>query len=302
MLVALDEQMMGGLRVMIAAAESGSFARAGEALGMTQSGVSRAIARLERRIGVRLFHRTARAIALTDEGRRLHDDVAPLLEGVEAATLAVAGDASNVRGRLRVNVDAAIGNFVVAPRLAEFLVRYPDVSVELIVRDRLGDFVSEGFDIAVRFGELTDSSLVCRRLFETRVLTCAAPSYFARRGMPQHPSELVAHDCIGYRNPATGRPFAWELVRHGEKAPVAVQERLVVNDPQSGLAACLAGFGIGQPLECYMGDLLATGRLVQCLPEWSDERFPAYLYHRSGRAMPAKVRAFIDFARGLQSG
>ena len=298
--MALDEQIFGGIRVLVAVAEAGSFARAADALGMTQSGVSRAVARLERRIGVRLFQRTARAIALTDEGRRLRDEVVPLLEGMEAATLAAAGDASTVRGCLRVNVDAAVGNYVIAPRIAEFLMRHPELSVELVVRDRLGDFVGEGFDVAVRFGELQDSSLSCRRLFETRVLTCAAPSYIARRGMPSHPRELLEHDCIGFRNPVTGRPFAWELVRGSERAPVAVRERLVVNDPQSGMAACLAGLGIGQPLECYMADLLTSGRLVQCLPDWSDERFPCYLYHRSGRLMPAKVRAFIEFARRLQ--
>jgi len=146
-----------------------------------------------------------------------------------------------------VHVDSAIGHYVIAPNVGAFLARYPDLALELVVRDRLGDFVGEGFDVAVRFGNLEDSALTCRLLFETRVLTCASPGYLKRRGVPVHPTALVDHECIQFRNPVTGRPFAWKLWRAAERVPVATTGRLTVNDPASLLATCLAGHGIAQP-------------------------------------------------------
>jgi DNA-binding transcriptional LysR family regulator len=180
--MAFDSRLLSGIQVLVAAVEAGSFVRAATALGITQSGVSRAIARLERRVGVRLFDRTARAIALTDEGRSFYQRMKPLLEGVEDAATEAAGSAAAVRGRLRVNVDPFFARLILAPRIGKFLTAYPELSVEIVGRDRLGDLVSDGFDAAVRFGEPEPSALVARRLLETRVLTCAAPSYLAKHG------------------------------------------------------------------------------------------------------------------------
>jgi DNA-binding transcriptional LysR family regulator len=297
--MAADDRLLSGIGAVIAVVEAGSFARAAETLGLTQSGVSRAVARLERRVGVRVFHRTARAVTLTDEGRRFYEEVAPLLAGIEDAATHVAGSAAAVRGRLRVNVDAAFGHHVLAPRISAFLEMYPELSLELLVRDRLGDFVGEGLDVAVRFGEPQPSALICRRLFETRVLTCAAPGYVARRGRPAHPKDLLEHECILFRDPATARPFEWEFCRGEERVPVPVSGRLTVNDTQSLLGACLGGHGIAQPLEFYIKEMLRDGRLVELLPDWAEERFPVYVYHQSRSLPSAKVRAFIDFVRDI---
>jgi DNA-binding transcriptional LysR family regulator len=158
--MAFDGRVISNVGVLAAIAEGGSFARAAEALGLSRSGVSRAVSRLEARVGVRLLDRTTRAVALTDEGRRFYSEVAPLLTGIEDAVTVTSGSSVAVRGRLRVNVDAFFARLLFAPYLSEFLARYPELSLELVARDQLGDLVGEGFDIAVRFGVPPVSSLV----------------------------------------------------------------------------------------------------------------------------------------------
>jgi DNA-binding transcriptional LysR family regulator len=295
--MAFDSRLLSGIQVLVAAVEAGSFVRAAASLGITQSGVSRAIARLEHRVGVRLFDRTASAVALTDEGRNFYQRVKPLLEGVEDAATEAAGSATVVRGRLRVNVDPFFARLVLAPRLGKFLAAYPELSVEIVGRDRLGDLVADGFDAAVRFGEPEPSALVVRRLLETRVLTCAAPSYLARQGRPTHPRELGEgrHECIHYLDPVTGRPFPWEFHRGRQKLGVAVSGRLAVNNVGTMLGACVAGHGVAQVLALGTEDLLSSGKLIELFPDWPGEQFPLYVFHLSRHVPPAKVRAFLDF-------
>ncbi|WP_158924739.1 LysR family transcriptional regulator [Acidisphaera sp. S103] len=293
--MAFDSRLLAGIGVLTAVVESGSFVRAGEALGLTPSGVSRAVGRLEGRVGVRLFDRTPRAVTLTDEGRRFHAQVLPLLAGLEEAATDAGGSAAEVRGRLRVNVDPWFARLVLAPRLAGFLDAHPALSVELVVRDTLGELVAEGFDAAVRFGEPEPSGLVARKLLETRILTCASPGYLARNGTPLHPNDLERHACLMFRDSVTGRPFAWEFCRGDEVVAVKVNGRMVLNDLATKLAACAAGCGVAQTIALGVDSLLASGELVQILPDWADERFPLYAYHLSRHLPPAKVRAFLDF-------
>src|SRR5947209_1674591 len=178
-----DKRLLDGLGLLGAVVEAGSFVGAGEALGLTQSAVSRAVARLEDRVGVRMFRRTARSISLTEEGRRFYESVAPHLRAIEEAAIEANDSSATVRGRLRVNVDPGIGQFVLTPRLQPFLAQHPDLFVEIAVRDRMGDLIREGFDLAVRFGVPEISALKARLLMRTRVLTCASPSYIARNGI-----------------------------------------------------------------------------------------------------------------------
>ncbi len=294
-----DRRSLDGLGVLGAVVEAGSFVRAGEALGLTQSAVSRAVARLEDRVGVRLFRRTARSISLTDEGRRFYESVAPHLAAIVDATTEAGGSSSRVRGRLRVNVDAGIGQFVLTPRLQPFLAQHPDLAVEIAVRDRMGDLVREGFDVSVRFGLPEPSALKSRLLMRTRVVTFASPAYVARHGMPPHPRDIEKHQCVLMRDPSTGTHFGWEFVRGRKVVPVNVSGQLMVNEVGSLLAACLGGQGIAQTLELYTRDLLAGGRLIQVLPEWAEETYPLYAYHHSARLQSAKVRAFLEFVVAL---
>lgn len=290
-----DGRLFGGIGVMAAVVETGSFARAGAALGLTQSGVSRAIARLEERVGVRLFDRNPRAVTLTDEGRRFHAQVAPLLVSLEEAATDAAQASTSVRGRLRVNVDPWFARLLLAPRLPAFCAAHPELSLDIVVRDALGDFINDGIDVAVRFGELEPSALIARKLFETHVLTCAAPSYLAKHGTPREPGELETHECLLFRNPATGRPFAWEFHGGGKIVDVKVSGRLIFNDLATKLAACVAGQGIAQSFGLGLDPFLESGALVQILPDWAEEGFPLYIYHPSRHLPPAKVRAFIAF-------
>jgi DNA-binding transcriptional LysR family regulator len=293
--MAFDTRLLAGIGVLTAVVESGSFVRAGEALGLTPSGVSRSVARLEARVGVRLFDRTPRAVTLTDEGRRFHAQVIPLLAGLEEAAGEAAGAAATVRGRLRVNVDPWFARLVLAPRVARFLDAHPALSLELMVRDTLGEMIADGFDAAVRFGEPEPSGLVARKLMETRILTCAAPAYLARHGTPLHPGDLERHECLMFRDPVTGRPFEWEFRRGQEVVQAKTNGRLVVNDLATKLAACASGHGVAQSFELGLRPMLVSGELVQVLPDWADERFPLYAYHPSRHLPAAKVRAFLEF-------
>jgi len=185
---------------------------------------------------------------------------------------------------------------VFAPRLAAFLAAYPELEVEVAVRDRIGNLVTEGFDAAVWFGEPAPSGLVARRLLDTRIVTCASPAYLARHGRPRHPRDLArGHTCIHFVDPRTGLPFDWEFHRGGTRVQVTVTGRLLVNDVATAIGACLGGYGIAQPMELSIGELLRDGALVELFPRWQDERFPLYLYHPSRHLPPAKLRAFIDF-------
>ena len=292
--MAFDSRLLNGIGVLAAVAEAGNFARAAEILGLTPSGVSRAVARLEARVGVRLFDRNPRSVSLTEEGSRFHARILPLLDGLEDAVVEAAGSAATVPGRLRLSVDPWFARMVLAPRLPHFLALYPRVSVEMSVSNSRDEMMS-GVDVAVRFGPPDASSLIARKLLDSPIVTCAAPAYLARHGEPRKPSDLEGHEALLFRDPQSGRPFSWEFHRGGEVAIVKAAGRLVMDDPSAALAACVAGQGIFQSLALGLEPWLESGQLVRILPDWAEERFPLYAYHPSRQMPPAKVRAFLDF-------
>jgi DNA-binding transcriptional LysR family regulator len=298
-----DGRLVANVGVLAAIVEGGSFAKAAEALGLSPSGVSRALSRLEQRVGVRLLDRTTRSVALTDEGRRLYGEIGPLLSGIEDAFTATAGARAVVKGRLRVNVDAFFARFLLGPEIGRFLARYPDIQLELIARDGLGDLVGEGFDIALRFGQPPDSTLVAKKLFETHTLTVAAPSYVKRRGAPRAPAELGRHDCILMKNTLTGETLSEWSYRKGRRIEsVAVGGRLLVSEVGTLLSACLAGIGVARIKGIGIADLIAKGKLVELLPDWQGEGFPLYALYPSRHLPAAKVRAFIEFVAEIIAG
>ncbi len=255
---------------------AGTFARAADALGLSPSGVSRAVARLEASIGVRLLDRTTRSVALTDEGRRLYGEIGPLLSGIENAFTHTAGSSRVVRGRLRVNVDAFFSRMMLAAHTGRFLARYPEISLDLIARDHLGDLVGEGFDIAIRFGQPPDSSLVARKLLETRTVTVASPAYLRKHGQPTKPADLADHQCIQVRNTLTGELLGdWEYRRDRKSEAVKTQGRLQVTEFGTMLGACLAGVGVARIKEIGIRDLLEKGRLIELLPGGMARRSPS---------------------------
>jgi len=298
-----SENLSSGIGVFAAVVDAGTFAAASELLEMSPPGVSRAIARLEKRLKIRLFNRTTRSVSLTDEGRRFYEQVMPHLRGMEEAASAAAGNAVSVRGKLRINLDPVISRGVLGPPLEAFMDAHPDLELEFIARDHLGDLIADGFDLALRFGEPRSSSLVARKLLDTPVVTVAAPAYLERHGRPANPQALSeqAHRCLEFRNPETGRPYAWEFHCKRKQLVVPTNGRLTVNEPSALLSACVAGFGIAQMLLLVAEPLIREGKLINLFPDWSDERFPLYAYHPSRHHVPAKTRAFLDFVVALTS-
>ena len=290
-----DARILGGVTTLAAVVESGSFVRAAESLGVTQSAVSRAVSRLEVRLGIRLLHRTTRSVQLTAEGERFYEAIAPMLAGIEDAVTSATGSAAAVTGRLRVNIDPFFSRLLIASQIGSFVLRYPELSVELITRESLGDLVGEGFDLAVRFGEPPNSSLVVHKLLDTRILTVASPSYIEKHGKPSKPSELSRHDCIQFRDSLTGQPFRWEFHRGAKILPVVTRGRLLLADVGTMIGVCVAGVGIAQVIELGIHDMLADGRLVELFPEWPDETFPLFALYPSRSLPPAKLRASLDF-------
>ena len=293
--------MLDGIRVVAAVIDGKSFASAGEALDMTPSGVSRAVARLEERLGVRLFERTTRAVRLTHEGQLFYEQAMPLLAGLEELATNTTVGASSIRGRLRVNVDPFFSRLILGPRLGAFLDSHPDLQLELVTRDQLGDMVADGFEVAIRFGHARDSTLVARKLLETRIITAASPAYIERRGRPSEPKELESggHTCIQFRDPESGRPFPWEFHQKRKKLTFNLRGQLTVNEAGTLQSACIAGYGIAQLMELGAERLFAEHKLVNLFPEWTEELFPLYAYYPSRQYLPAKTRVLVDFVASL---
>jgi DNA-binding transcriptional LysR family regulator len=299
--MSFDGHLVGGMAVLSAVVDGGSFAQAAGTLDMTPSGVSRAIARLEKRLGIRLFDRTTRSVMLTDEGRRLYQEIAPLLASLEQAADGAAGSAKSVRGRLRVNVDPYFSRLILGPALDQFMTRYPELQLDLFTSNQLGDLVADGVDLALRFGHPASSSLVARKLLQTRVLTVAAPAYLQRHGRPQAPADLEGgkHIRIEFRDSVSGRPFPWEFHRGTERITLVSKGRLTVNDAGTLYSVCEAGHAIAQVFELGVERALQEGTLVALFPDWRDELFPLYALYPSRHLPPAKVVAFLEFVTAL---
>jgi DNA-binding transcriptional LysR family regulator len=291
-----DRRLISNIGILAAIIEGGSLNRAAETLGMTRSGVSRALSRLEALVGVRLFDRSTKVVALTDEGRRLYSEVAPLLTGIENAVKVTSGSTAAVRGRLRVNVDAFFSSLLFTPHISEFLSLYPELSLEVIAKDQLGDLVVDGFDIAVRFGRPPESALVARKLLETRMVAVASPAYVKAHGRPMIPSDLAKHVCIQVRDSLTGQPIKiWRFRQKDKVAQVKIKGQLMVAEFGTLLGACIAGVGIARVKAIGIRQYIEQGALVELLADWSGESFPLYAYYPSRQMLPAKVNAFIDF-------
>jgi DNA-binding transcriptional LysR family regulator len=293
--MAFDGRILSGVSVLAAVVEGGTFSKAAELIGITDSGVSRAIGRLETRLGARLLDRTTRSVSLTDEGRRFYEDVKPHLDAIEDAAIMASGAVSAVRGRLKVDIDPYFLPTVLAGRLGAFCERYPELSIEFVSRERVGDLVSEGIDLAIRFGQPHLATLVSRKLIEAPVLTVASPGYIERYGRPVHPLDIQHHRCLLFVDLHTGKPYDWEFVRGAETIEVPASGPLTFTDPQSVVEECVAGTGIAQILGWGVEELLANGTLIDLFPEWHGERFPLFSYHPSRNHPPAKVRAFVEF-------
>ena len=283
-----------GLEVFCRIASAGSLSGAARALGLSQTMVTKHLAALEARLGTKLFHRTTRRLTITEAGRRYLEFAERVLGDFEAAEAAVTADRIEPRGLLRLNVALAFGVRQIAPRLASFATRYPGVTVELGLNDRLVDLVEEGWDLAIRIGDLRDSSLMARRLASCRMVISAAPSYLAAHGTPRTTADLAQHNCLGYTLAQSGAG-RWRLGGTPE-INVPVAGNLHANNGDALLAAALAGQGIiYQPSFIVADDLRAERLRAITLELPASDRLAVYAVYLPDRTPQAKVRAFIDF-------
>lgn len=284
-----------GVVAFIAVATEGSFARAGDRLGVGRSAVSRSVQKLEGQLGTRLFLRTTRATSLTREGERFFDNCRP---GVERILLALEEmrdlREGPPRGHLRVSATHGFGRKVVAPLLRAFRERYPEVSVELLLDERDADLVTDGIDVAFRDGVLDDSQVIAKQLIPMRLVVCASPDYARRRGLPESLDELAAHACINQRL-ANGRLRPWDFRVDGRASTFAPRAGLTLNCPELILTAALDGDGIAQLPAYQVCGALRAGTLVACLESFAPDDGGHYLCYLSRRQLPKRIRAFVDW-------
>lgn len=289
-----------GIDSFVRTVEAGSFAAAARRLGVTPSAVSRQVARLEDELGVPLLARTTRSLSLTHDGRAFHARCLRVLEELTEARDALARVRKQPAGVLRVDAPVALGRQVFAPRLPDFLERYPDVDVELTLRDQLVDPFVEGSDILVRIGALRDSSLIARRLGESRLVMCGAPAYLRKRGTPTSPADLARHECLSYLRP-DGRQ-TWRL-RSGEQLlEIVPLGNLRVNDADVLAAHAVAGRGLVVVFDFLVADAIARGALVGVLESYAPPPWPIHALYPKNRHLVPKVGAFLDFLAEIFGG
>lgn len=288
------EQQLAAMAVFARVVEAGSFSAAARELGLSKSAVSKSVARLEDRLGLRLLNRTTRKLSLTEAGAAYHAGCRRMLAEAEAAERSVLRLAEAPRGRLRVNLPMSFGVARIAPLLPDFLRRYPEVELDMVFEDRPVDLVEAGYDLAVRIGALSDSSLVARRLCPVRRVVVAAPAYLEARGEPQRPEALAAHACLLYHYLPSGDSWRF-LGPGGEERAVRVSGPARLNNGEALLTACLAGLGVALLPSFLCGEALRTGRLRRLLPDWRDPaELAAHAVFPATRNLPPTVRVFVD--------
>ncbi len=278
--------------------EAKSFAAAASQLGMTPSGVSRAVSRLEERLGARLLFRSTRSLRLTDDGAAFHARCKEILADLTEATEALNYATRKPTGRLRVGLSLAVGRAALIPRLDEFEARYPDIRLELSMNDAPGDLNEEGMDCAIRVGELEDSSLIARKIGYLRNVVCASPAYLARYGAPQSIEDLRHHRCINYIMP-NGKPRQWQFDTPSGQVGVDIDAHLLINDAESVIQAVGAGLGITQAPHMLVACMLDKGMLELVMTDTVSTGKPVWIVYPQKKHLSARVQAFIEWVREL---
>ncbi len=283
------------MEVLVAVADEGSFAKAGARLRISPPAVTRAISWLEERLGVRLFNRTTRSLSLTEAGQRFLESCRRLLAELEEAEREAVGEAAVAQGHLTITASMTFGRLALSPIVSDFLTANPRISASMILVDRVVNLIEEGIDVAVRIGDLPDSTMVVRRVGEVQRIMVAGPAYLAKRGVPEYPSELKLHSVIAFTGLMTNRE--WRFVdKDGKAAQVSLRPRLEINDAAAAINAAAAGEGITTVL-CYMvGERICSGELVPVLEAYWPPPAPVQIVYPHSRLLAAKVRAFVDFA------
>lgn len=282
------------MRTFVAVADAQGFSGAARKLGLSAPAVTRAIAELERRLDVRLLSRTTRVVRVTDAGARYAEDCRRLLAEIEEAEESVGGVHQAPRGRLTVTAPALFGGIHVTPIVLEYLRRYPDVSVACWFVDRVVNLVDEGADVAIRIGELPDSSAHAVRIGAVRRVICASPAYLKSHGVPKSPADLARHTIIAANAPSPSPE--WRLQVGGVVRGLRVEPRLLTTTNDAAIHAALAGFGMTSVLSYQVADRVRAGELKVVLRGYEPDPIPVHVVHYEGRRASQKLRAFLDMA------
>ncbi|WP_027150002.1 LysR family transcriptional regulator [Methylobacter tundripaludum] len=280
------------MSVYVAVVDAEGFAGGARKLHMSPPAVTRAVAALEERLGVKLLNRTTRYVRMTEAGQKYYEDAKRIIALADEADDAALGINAEPRGQLTVTAPVLFGRMYVMPGIVEYLRRYPAVEVNALFVDRVVNMLEEGVDMAIRIGDLPDSSYRALRVGAVRRVVCASPDYLAARGIPQTPEDLPAHDIILARgvNPANEMRF----VRDGQPVTVKLQPLLSISDNNSAAYAAMAGLGITRLLSYQIAEPLQTGKLKIVLSEFESPPVPIHILHREGRHSSAKIRSFVD--------
>lgn len=282
------------ITALIAVVESGSFVAASQRLHSSKAAISRYIQELETYLGVRLLQRTTRHIALTEAGRDYYHRAKNILADLDDADSAVGANNASLIGNIRINAPLTFGTRYLAPLWAEFMARHPAITLDIELNDRRVDLLEEGFDLAIRIGNLADSSLVSRRLANRHAVLCASPAYLEKYGTPTKPEDLTHHQAISYSYLPTGDVWHFQSVKDGERA-IAIKARMHTNNGDTIRAVVLAGQGIALQPIFQVGPDIKEGRLVTFLPEWSGPSFGIHAVYPSRKNLSLKVKTLIDY-------
>ncbi len=286
-------ESLGSLDVFVRAGESRSFTAVGQQLGISASAVSKAIARLEQRLGVRLFHRSTRTISLTPEGALFLERCRRILCEVESAEAELLQTQSAPQGKLRISLPSVGTLFM--PKLAAFQRCYPDVALDIDCSDRLVDVIEEGFDAVIRTGEPSDSRLMARVLGTYRRVIVGAPDYFQRAGLPQQPEDLAGHACLLYRYPTTGKTDIWPLSRNGRSLAMDLSGSMVTNSLDPQICFAEQSLGIACVPDIAVRRQMDEGKLITVLDDYNQDHTTFRILWPSSRHLSPKLRVFVDF-------
>lgn len=279
--------------------EAKSFAAAAQTLGVTPSAMSKAISRLEQRLGAKLLHRTTRSLNLTDAGRAFYARCVDLMKRLEEAECEIACMLGRPAGRLRVGMPIGLSRTIVTPALPRFLEQYPELQVQVVTNDRIVDLIEEGIDVVLRIGELPDSSLQARKVGMLDIVTIAAPAFLAKHGVPRTPDDIDPDHCLGLLNMNTGQMRVWEFEKDGRQRRIEPTSRLSFNDSESLMVAAIDGAGYARSLRPIADRAVAAGVVQEVLPDWHQGSRPVSAVYARDRNPLAKVKVFVDFAAEL---
>ena len=286
------------LTVFLAIAREQSFTRAAAKLGVSPSALSHAIRLLEERLGIRLLTRTTRRVSLTEAGEKLVKSIEPHFEGIDNALAALTELRDKPAGLVRITSGEHAVTSIIWPTIERLLPEYPDIKFEVTIDNALTDIVAERYDAGVRLGEQVDADMVAVRISkEMRMVTVGSPDYLTRRGTPVAPQDLTSHDCINLRLPTYGGYLVWEYEKGGREVKVRVNGPVAFNNSNMALSAALAGVGLAHCLEDHARELIAAGRLVSVLDDWSPPFAGYHLYYPSRRQMSPAFAVLVDALR-----